>query len=189
MRCSMIRRQHPQSPPAPLARDTSARERAPSRIRASISRSVTEWQMQRIKAARGEIENASQFHQDCSAGFFRAQADGYMRYRASYWPAARSQEWSRAIAPRCPARQLVVEAELGGDVAWIPGREGRELLLQHRVAGSEQEELDAALHHARHGLGEDVVTLLVREPADRRAKHRPGRRIETHLLLQRRLAG
>src|SRR5207248_9644395 len=74
VRCSMIRRQHPQSPPAPLARDTSARERAPSRIRTSISRSVTEWQTQRIKAARGvKLRMHLNFINDCSAGFFRAQ--------------------------------------------------------------------------------------------------------------------
>ena len=48
MRCSIDPLQHPQSPPAPQARETSARECAPLRMAASISRSVTDWQMQRI---------------------------------------------------------------------------------------------------------------------------------------------
>jgi len=48
MRCSIDPLQHPQSPPAPQAREMSTRECAPLRIAASISRSVTDWQMQRI---------------------------------------------------------------------------------------------------------------------------------------------
>jgi hypothetical protein len=61
-RCSITRTQQPQSPPAPQARETSATERAPSRMAASTSRSVTDWQMQRIIGA-DEIENESQFQQ------------------------------------------------------------------------------------------------------------------------------
>ena len=48
--------------------------------------------------------------------------------------------------------------------------------------------MDAALHHARHRLREHVVSLLVCEPPDGRADHRPRRRIEADFLLERRLA-
>ena len=59
----MALRQQPQSVPAPHTFETSARERAPSRMAASTSRSVTDWQTQRIKTLSGEIENESQSHE------------------------------------------------------------------------------------------------------------------------------
>ena len=87
-----------------------------------------------------------------------------------------------------PVGKPVVEAELRRYPAGIAGGKRRELLFQRGVTRAEVHELDLPLHHARHRLCEDVVPLLVHEPADGRAQHRPWLLIETDLLLQRRLA-